>query len=82
MQEIRQCDVFYLFWTSQSKSSKWVDQETRYAHDLFVRSGEKLPDIIPILLETPMPAPPDFISDLHFNSRHQLIRAGMTVSQG
>ncbi len=80
MQEIRECDAFYLFWTSESKSSKWVDQETRYAHDLFVSSGEKSPDIIPILLETPMPSPPDFISDLHFNSRHQLIRAGMSVS--
>ena len=64
--EIDHCDVFYLFWSSSAKNSKWVKEEYRYAQNL--QSSGKEIEIIPIPIEgPPTPLPPDELSHLHFN---------------
>jgi len=64
--EIDNCDVFYLFWSTSAKNSKWVKEEYRYAQNLQA-SGKEI-EIIPIPIEgPPVPLPPDELSHLHFN---------------
>ena len=64
--EIDRCDVFYLFWSSSAKSSKWVKEEYKYAQNLQA-SGKEI-EIIPIPIEgPPAPLPPDELSHIHFN---------------
>ncbi len=63
---IDNCDVFFLFWSSSAKSSKWVMEEYKYAQSL--QSKGNAIEIIPIPIEgPPAPAPPDELSHLHFN---------------
>ena len=58
--EIDRCDVFYLFWSSQAKASKWVMKEIERALDRRAKSENGDPDIIPIIIEgPPPPAPPN-----------------------
>ena len=64
--EIDNCDVFYLFWSSSAKNSKWVKEEYKYAQNLKA-SGKEI-EIIPIPIEgPPAPLPPNELSHLHFN---------------
>ena len=77
---IDQSDVFFLCWTTDAKNSQWVDKEILHAITQQAQSTLEQPTIVPISFETPLPPPPDFLSHLHFNSRHQLIRAGMEAS--
>lgn len=64
--EIDNCDVFYLFWSSSAKNSKWVKAEYEYAQNLQA-SGKKI-EIIPVPIEgPPAPLPPDELAHLHFN---------------
>lgn len=62
---VRQADIFQLFWSSNSATSKYVENEWRYALDLkrplFVR---------PTYWEIPMPPPPDQLRHIHF---HRLV---------
>jgi hypothetical protein len=79
-QAIRASDVFFLCWTTAARQSPWVEREARFAYAESQSTIEERPAIIPIAFETPLPPPPDFLAHLHFNSRHQLIRAGMKVA--
>ena len=64
--EIDHCDVFFLFWSSAAKKSKWVMEEYKYAQTL--QSQGKSIEIIPIPIEgPPAPEPPEELSHLHFN---------------
>jgi len=64
--EIDKCDVFFLFWSSSAKNSKWVKKEYVYAQGL--QAGGKAIEIIPVPIEgPPAPEPPDELSHLHFN---------------
>lgn len=64
--EIDKCDVFFLFWSSSAKNSKWVKKEYEYAQGL--QAGGKVIEIIPVPIEgPPTPEPPSELSHLHFN---------------
>jgi hypothetical protein len=61
LSEIQKADIFQLCWSNASKSSKYVEQEWRYANDLkrkyFIR---------PVYWEIPMPVPPKELESIHF----------------
>ena len=77
-QEIDRCDVFYLFWSSQSKASEWVMREIEYALARSAASENGDPDIIPVILEgPPPPTPPDTLKDIHFNDALLYVLAGV-----
>jgi serine/threonine-protein kinase len=60
---IRGSDIFYLFWCSHARASKWVDREWRYA---YAKRGLEFIDPVP--LEPPQSAPPpDELKTKHFN---------------
>jgi len=67
---IDDCDLFLLFWSSESKQSEWVRKEVRYA--LNRRGDDELapPEIRPIILEgPPIVEPWEELAHLHFNDR-------------
>jgi hypothetical protein len=68
--EIDRCDVFYLFWSSAAKNSRWVLEEVQYA--MARNGGDEFapPEILPVIIEGPPPveAPPE-LAHLHFNDR-------------
>ena len=62
LRNIRECDTFYLFWSSNARESKYVEREWRFALD-----QRGLDFIHPIPLTDPRVAPPpDELADLHF----------------
>ncbi len=64
--QIDNCDVFFLFWSSSAKNSKWVMEEYKYAQSLQLK-GKSI-EIIPVPIEgPPAPDPPEELSHLHFN---------------
>ena len=65
---ISSCDAFYIFWSKNAQKSEWVLKELEFACGLQQNHTDDLPDIVPIILEVPPPLPPDFVSDIHFNS--------------
>lgn len=76
--EIDRCDVFYLFWSSQAKASKWVMKEIERALDRRAKSENGDPDIIPIIIEgPPPPASPKSLHDIHFNDSLAYVLAGV-----
>ncbi|GBF26035.1 hypothetical protein MnTg02_01071 [bacterium MnTg02] len=59
--QIDRCDLFLLFWSKAAAESEWVLKEIEYALDKRRASGENVPDIKPIVLETPPPLPPSHL---------------------
>jgi len=62
-------DVFLLFWSSNAAASEWVRKEIKRAvarQKRMRRPENRLPEIIPVPIENPMPPPPEELSDLHF----------------
>jgi len=55
---IDNCDLFLLFWSKAAAESEWVLKEIEYALARRRDSGESVPDIKPIILESPPPLPP------------------------
>ncbi len=67
---IDECDLFLLFWSSESKRSEWVRRETRYALDRRGENELSPPEIRPVLLEgPPIVEPWEELAHLHFNDR-------------
>jgi hypothetical protein len=65
-----QCDVFYLFWSSNAKDSKEVRYEVEYALARKGRDERKPPFFEPFTIELPLPTPlPDGLESLHFDDR-------------
>jgi hypothetical protein len=59
---INTADIFQLYWSTNAKVSKYVEQEWRYALSL---KREKF--IRPLYWEMPIPAPPEDLGDIHFS---------------
>ncbi len=67
-EEIDACDLFLLFWSTAAKHSPWVTKEVDYALARQKASPERLPDILPVIIEgPPPPQPPESMRDIHFN---------------
>jgi TIR domain len=66
-QNIDKSDVFFLFWSTAARDSKWVLQEVLYALEKQKKSGDTLPEIIPVIIEAPPVQPPAELNFLHFN---------------
>lgn len=67
-QEIESCDLFLLFWSHAARESVWVKKEIDHALACERRDSNGSPEILPILLEGPPPAPPPAtLADRHFN---------------
>lgn len=64
--EIDGTDVFYLFWSTSAKRSKWVLKEAKHALKRAARSGSRTPDVVPIVIEEGAPPPPRWLAHLHF----------------
>ena len=67
---IDQCDVFYLFWSTAAKKSKWVKKEVERA---LKRRGDKFdapPEIMGIPIEGPPPVKPTrSLAKIFFDSK-------------
>lgn len=75
---IDECDVFFLFWSQAAKDSKWVCEETKYAHARHGENDERPPEIIPIIIEgPPPPKPPPELNFLHFNDKYIYLLKGV-----
>jgi hypothetical protein len=67
---INKSDVFFLFWSKAASESTWVRREVEYALKRKAGQEEAAPEIIPVIIEGPPPAPPpQELSFLHFNDR-------------
>ena len=65
---IDESDVFFLFWSSAAKASRWVMDEVSYAMSRKNGDDSNPPAIIPVIIEGPPPVtPPEELSHLHFN---------------
>ena len=61
--EIKERDIFYLFWSKNAKASKWVEMEWKTA-----LKWKGIEFIDPIPLDSPEIAPPPTeLSKIHFN---------------
>ena len=72
---IDKCDLFLLFWSQAAKNSQWVIKEAEYA---LRRRGEgDMPDIVPVILQSPPPLPPPAgLTAIHIDDRiHYMIAA-------
>lgn len=76
-EEVERSDLFLLFWSSAARQSEWVRREAEWA--LAKQGGSQgVPDILPVILEGPPPAPPfEFLSDRHFDDRYQYMIAAL-----
>jgi pSer/pThr/pTyr-binding forkhead associated (FHA) protein len=61
LEKIEEADIFQLCWSKAAKQSKYIEQEWRHALKLQRKSF-----IRPVYWETPMPVPPEELSDIHF----------------
>ena len=80
-EEIDRCDVFVLFWSSNAAKSEWVRRESERALDRRRKSAEELPDIAPIILEFPVPPPPDEMKDIQFSDSLWYIITAVQLEQ-
>jgi len=67
---IDECDVFFLFWSTAAKESKWVEKEVQRA---LKRKGDKFeapPEIMGVPIEgPPLVPPPPYLGSIHFDSK-------------
>jgi TIR domain len=67
---IDKSDVFFLFWSSAASRSEWVKREVEYAIRNRAGGAESGPEIIPVIIEGPPPAPaPAELRSIHFNDK-------------
>lgn len=75
---IDRCDVFLLYWSRAAAASEAVIKEAEWALNRQRTSGDNTPDIIPVVLESPPPAPPEALAHLHFDDPvRRLIISGL-----
>ena len=69
-ENINDADVFFLFWSTAAKESKWVLQELEYAINLKHGNEDNPPLIQPVPIEgPPIVTPPEQLGHMHFNDR-------------
>lgn len=56
-EEIRKCDVFFLFWSQNAKDSKWVKKEFILAYQRKQGDNDALPRIQPVPIHLPLVDP-------------------------
>lgn len=61
-------DLFYLFWSEAAARSEEVRREVLYALERRRNSRDALPEIVPVVVSTPMPPPPEELASLHFDA--------------
>lgn len=64
---IDQADLVLIYWSRHAAESAWVRMEVERALALREDRGGERPDIVPVILETPPPAPPPSFAALHFD---------------
>jgi len=64
---IDDCDVFFLFWSTNAKKSEWVRKEANYALDRKKGVDVNPPEIKPVIIEKPPLEPWEELKHLHFN---------------
>jgi TIR domain len=80
LSEIRNRELFLLFWSSAARQSDWVRKETTWAYETQCSSAAKLPDIVPIVLDGPPPPEPfEFLQGRHFDDRFQYMVAALRM---
>jgi len=67
LKNIESSDAFFLFWSSAAKNSTWVKKEIDYALTVKKGNDSNPPEIVPVILEQPVPSPPDELKHIHFN---------------
>jgi TIR domain len=68
MAKIGEAELFVLFWSRHAKRSRWVQREIERAQQCQREHPEGLPDVAPVILDTPSRAPPpQELSHLHMN---------------
>ena len=81
-EEIDECDLFLLFWSSNAARSEWVLRETLRALARRDASSDEVPDITPIILEgPPVPKPPEPLRHLHFNDAIRYVIAACEMER-
>ena len=68
-EEIKNCDVFLLFWSHNARASEWVIREAEFAlqHSATAPAQDGI-EIVPVLLEgPPAPLPPASLGAILFN---------------
>ena len=65
---IDSADLFLLFWSAAARDSEWVLKEALYALHR-KHSDDSPPEIIPVVIERPFPAPPPELAHLHFGDQ-------------
>lgn len=69
-ENINDSDVFFLFWSTAAKDSKWVLQELEYAIKRKQGIDDNPPLIQPVPIEgPPIVSPPEILGHMHFNDR-------------
>lgn len=81
LRALADADLVLLYWSTNSKESDWVIKEAEMAVKHRKNSGGLQPDILPIILEVPPPAPPESLSDLQFNDPVRYIIAAHDQAQ-
>jgi TIR domain len=75
--KIDESDVFFLFWSTAAKQSEWMIKEVRYAIERHAGDEMAPPEIVPVMIEGPLPvAPAPGLKGLHFNDRLLYFIAG------
>jgi hypothetical protein len=63
-------DVFFLFWSTAAKRSRWVMKEVEYAMARKKGDDSIPPEVVPVIIEGPPPVPPPpALIHLHFNDK-------------
>ena len=67
---IDECDVFFLFWSTAAKNSKWVEKEVQRALNRKADEFDAPPEIMGVPIEGPPPVPPPpYLDSIHFDSK-------------
>jgi len=67
LKNIESSDAFFLFWSSAAKNSMWVKKEINHALNVKKGIDNNPPEIVPVIIEQPVPSPPDELKHIHFN---------------
>lgn len=83
LKSIGESDLFVLFWSKAATRSQRVTTEWESALGLRYGRPERLPDILPVSLESPLPDPPGELAFLNFSDHFaSVVAAESTTAAG